>query len=361
MNRHDVMVLQQMNGYPSLTITLPTHRTSPDNRQDPIRVKNLVSQASDRLLGEFSKREVEPLLTRLDHLTDGIDYRYTLDGLAMFVTRDFAAAYNLPFTLKENVVVDDTFFTRDLVFAMNRTPRYWTLALSEQPTRLYEGAREDMIEIHGGGFPMLFEGQGGEQLKPGGFGGPDSGLRDIKKSQFFREIDQALKPFMVDDSLPLAVVGVDRNLSFFREVTGFNSEVIATLRGSHDSTSPHELHKLVWPLVEAALAERREQAFVALDRAVGEQKVVSSMDAVWRMAQDGRGELLLVEEDFHFPATVDESGQYLTAAEDATAPGVIDDAVDDIIEATLAKGGRVVFVDNGRLADYQRIALTLRY
>ncbi|MCW5882955.1 MAG: hypothetical protein KIS91_18625, partial [Anaerolineae bacterium] len=152
-----------------------------------------------------------------------------------------------------------------------------------------------------------------------------------------------------------------RNLSFFREVTGFNSEVIATLRGSHDSTSPHELHKLVWPLVEAALAERREQAFVALDRAVGEQKVVSSMDAVWRMAQDGRGELLLVEEDFHFPATVDESGQYLTAAEDATAPGVIDDAVDDIIEATLAKGGRVVFVDNGRLADYQRIALTLRY
>ena len=65
MNRHDVMVLQQMNGYPSLTITLPTHRTSPDNRQDPIRVKNLVSQASDRLLGEFSKREVEPLLTQV--------------------------------------------------------------------------------------------------------------------------------------------------------------------------------------------------------------------------------------------------------------------------------------------------------
>lgn len=361
MNRHDVMMLQQMSGYPSLTITLPTHRTSPDNRQDPIRVKNLISQAASRLLEEFSKREVEPLLTRLDQLAAGIDYRYTLDGLAMFATRDFAVMYQLPFTLKEKVVVDETFFTRDLVFAMNRTPRYWTLALSEQPTRFYEGTNEDMIEIRGEGFPMIFEGQGGEQLKPGGFGGPDSGLRDIKKSQFFREVDQALKPFMVDDSLPLAVVGVDRNLSFFREVTGFNSEIVATLRGSHDSTSPHELHKLVWPLVEAALAERREGAFAELDQAVGAQRVVSSMDAVWRMAQEGRGDLLLVEEDFHFPATVDESGQHLTAAADATAPGVIDDAVDDIIETVLAKGGRVVFVDNDRLTDYQRIGLILRY
>ena len=41
--------------------------------------------------------------------------------------------------------------------------------------------------------------------------------------------------------------------------------------------------------------------------------------------------------------------------------GVMDDAVDEIIEMALAKGGRAVFVDNGALADYKRIALTLRY
>lgn len=57
MNCHDVLALQQISGYPTLTITLPTHRTSPDNQQDPIRLRNLVTQATDRLLGEFSKRE----------------------------------------------------------------------------------------------------------------------------------------------------------------------------------------------------------------------------------------------------------------------------------------------------------------
>ena len=80
MNRGEVKLLQQINGYPAVTITLPTHRTSPENRQDPIRVKNLVEQATKRLLEEFSKREIAPLLDRLERLVEGIDYRHTLNG-----------------------------------------------------------------------------------------------------------------------------------------------------------------------------------------------------------------------------------------------------------------------------------------
>src|SRR5215510_9475882 len=137
MNRHDLHELQGVHSYPCLTITLPTHRTSPDNKQDPIRVKNLVTEGTNRLLGEFSKREVAPLIDRLNTLVAAIDYANTLDGLVLAVNRDMAREYVLPFTLNERVVVDDTFFTRDLVHALNRTQRYWVLSLSEQPTRLY--------------------------------------------------------------------------------------------------------------------------------------------------------------------------------------------------------------------------------
>jgi len=61
MNRHDIQLLQQVRGNPALTITLPTHRTSPDNRQDPIRVRNLVTEATNRLLEQFGRREIETL------------------------------------------------------------------------------------------------------------------------------------------------------------------------------------------------------------------------------------------------------------------------------------------------------------
>lgn len=361
MNRHEIHLLQQISGYPALTITLPTHRTAPNNRQDSILVKNLVEQAANRLLEEFTKREIAPLLERLEKLTEEIDYRYTLDGLALFVNHDFARAVQLPFTLKECVNVGETFLTRDLVFAINRTPRYWTLVLSEKPTRLYIGTRDNLIEIQNGGFPIIHEGPGGEQSLPGGFGIKKSAYRDEYHRQFFRHIDTALKPFMADDPLPLAVVGVDRFLAFFNEVTDYKDSILTTLQGSHDKTSPHELGKLVWTLVKDALTEQRQQVLSELNKAVGERKFASAIGEVWRLASEGRGHLLLVEEDFHFPARVDETGRHLTPADDVTAPDVIDDAVDEIIETVLSKQGRVVFVENGQLETHQRIALILRY
>ena len=68
MNRHDIQRLHAMRGYPALSVLLLTHRPTPDNRQDRIRVKNLVSQATDGLLAEFSRRNAEPLLASLEAL-----------------------------------------------------------------------------------------------------------------------------------------------------------------------------------------------------------------------------------------------------------------------------------------------------
>lgn len=361
MNRKDIQQLQQIEGYPCVTITLPTNRASPENRQDPIRVKNLAAQATNRLLKEFSKREIEPIMLRLDKMIAEIDFHHTLDGMTLFANRDFARAAYLPFTLEERVVVDKNFYTRDLVFALNRTPRYWTLVLSEKPTRLYEGTRDDLVEIQEGGFPLNHEGPGGEQSLPGGFGIKVSAYRDEYHRKFFREIDALLTPFLANDPLPLAVIGVDRYLAFFDEVTAHKAAVLATLAGSHDQTSPHELGKLIWPLVKAGLAEQRQNVLEQLEAAVGAKKSASGVGDVWRMANEGRGSLLLLEEDFHYPARLDETGTHLVSAEDATEPGVMDDAVDKIIDVVLTKQGRVVFMDKGQLGEHQRIALILRY
>ncbi len=361
MNKHDVLLLQQIKGYPLVTITLPTHRTAPENQQDPIRVKNLVNQAVDRLLNEFPKREVEPILRNLDQIANQIDYRFAQDGLAMYIHQDFARLFYLPFPLRERVVIDESFFTRDLVFALNRTQRYWVLVLSEKPTRLYEGIRDALNEVQADGFPMIHEGPGGEEPLPGGFGVRKSHIRDEYHRKFFRQVDQALNPFLADDPLPLVVVGVERYLAFFNEITSHKSHILTTLTGNHDQTPPHELAKLVWPLVELNLNEERKRSLLDLEKAIGERKVVTTIGEIWRYAQEGRGRLLLVEENFHYPAKVAESGLTLLPAEDPTAPDVLDDAVDEIVEAVLAHGGQVIFLEDGLLAEHQRIALILRY
>src|SRR5262245_3489115 len=360
MTRHDLHELQHVQTYPCLTITLPTHRTSPDNRQDPIRVKNLVTEGTNRLLGEFSKRDVAPLLDRLDALVSAIDYEYALDGLVLAVNRDMAREYVLPFTLNERVVVDETFFTRDLVRALNRARRYWVLSLSEQQTRLFAATCEDLEEIRAGGFPMRHSGPGGDTVLPGGLGVNTSAYRDDRHRQFFREVDKAFRAFMVEDPLPLALAGVDRYLAFFREVSGAG-EIIATLAGNVDDLSAHDLGRRIWPSVSEGFTAWRHEVLQQLDAAAGLHRAASTLAEVWHLAGLGRGKVLVVEEGYHQPARVNESGQLNLNVDDPTAPDVMDDAVDEVITTVLGKGGQVVFVEDGKLARHDRIAMILRY
>ncbi len=360
MNQQDVKTLMAMRAMPSVTITMPAHRTSPDNKQDPIRLKNLVGEASTRLLADFSKRDVDSLLKKLDALAADIDHEHNLDGLAIFVSNDVARFDRLPFTLKERVVVDEQFYTRDLVYAMNRTPRYWVLALSEKPTRLFEGIRDDLTEVTAGAFPMTHNLPGGATNLPGGPGINPSSQQDRFHEQFFRAVDQAFDMANKEDPLPLAVIGVDRYLSFFREVSTKN-DVMAEVRGNYDHLSPHDLGKLVWPEVKARLAERRAGVFDELNAALGAGKCVSTVGEAWRYAHEGRGALLLVEEGYHPPARLSDDGMNILISDNPDDLAVMDDATDFIIEAVLTKGGRVVFVPDGSLSAHSRIALILRY
>lgn len=360
MNRHEIKLLQQVRNYPSITITMPTHRSFPENQKDQLVAKNLIAEVTNRLLSEFSKRELEPILKRLEQTAEEIDFRNSLDGLTMFVNRDFSRIVYLPFTLKKRVVIDETFMTRDLVFAMNRTPRYWVLALSEQPTRLFEGTGNSLEEIKEEGFPITHTGPGGAESLPGGFGKRKSAYRDERHEQFFRKVDDTFRSYYLDDPLPLMVVGVDRFQSFFNKVSKHQSAIMATLTGSHDKTTPHELAKIVWPVMKEKFKENRMKVFEDLEIAKSQQKIVSTIGEVWRLANQGRGRLLVVEEGYHFTAKLDEKG-HLFPADESREGTLLEDAVDDVIEVVLSKQGEVVFVENGNLEKHQRIALILRY
>jgi hypothetical protein len=358
MNRQDILELQRHRRHPSLSILLPTHRTSPDNKRDPILLKNLVTEATDRLVELLGKRDASAMIRELERQVAAIDLRRTLDGMAIFVSAEHAGVYLLPVPLSPRVVIDDTFATRDLVFAMNRSPRYWVLALSERPTRLFEGVRDTLVEVRGGGFPRVHENP--ESAEPLPEMTERSKLEQAWQRQFFREVDQALAAYTKADPLPVCVVGVERWLAFFKNVTA-HKDIAVTLTGNHDQTPPHELAKLVWPAMSDALTARRRHALDALEAAIGAQRVASGLGEAWRRAQEGRGDLLLVERDYHQAARFDEATNQLHPVAEGGDAATMADAVDDLIELVLAKQGDVVFVEDAALEGHGRVALTLRY
>jgi hypothetical protein len=355
--RQELKHLQSLVKIPALSILLPTHRTSPDNKQDPIRVKNLVDEARGRLSEEFSSRELEPLFERLDALVKDIDYPHTLDGLALFVSHDFAQRFYLPFAVPERVVIDQTFATRDLLYGLHRAQRYWVLLLSQASTRLLAGTGETLEEVGDKDFPMEMTGPGGIEALPLG---SDSSYLDDRHRRFFQRVDRAFSTYTEGEALPLIIGGVVRQLSFFQEVSQYASSIAGNLSGNFDKATLAELAPQVWPIVQSVREAQRAEALQALEAAIGAQAVVSTIGEAWRLAQEGRGKLLLVEKNYHVPAVLTETG-HLELVDQPGGSEVMDDAVDEVIEAVLAKGGEVAILDDGALDVHQCIALILRY
>ena len=357
LTRQDLNQLQSLTKVPALSILLPTHRIFPDNKQDPILVKNLVEEATNRLSEEFSTRELEPLLKRLETLVSEIDYPHTLNGLALYVSHDFAKLYYLPFSVPARVVIDQTFATRDLVYAMRRSLRYWVLLLSQASTRLLAGTGETLEEVHDQNFLMQMTGPGATTALPFD---SDSSYMDDRHRRFFQQVDSAFASYAKDDQLPLVVGGVDRQIAFFQEVSQHTSAIAGTLTGNFDRSPLHELAPHVWAIIQDVREAQRLEALQELDNAMGAQKVVSSIGEVWRLAQEGRGKLLLVEKNYRVPAILNDNGNF-ELVDQAGGTDVMDDAVDEIIEIVLAKGGKIAIVEDGALSVHQQIALTLRF
>src|SRR5215472_10739722 len=246
--RSELKRLQARRDYPSLSLLAPTHRTHPANRQDRIVVKNLAAEALDRLHGEFKKREVAGVVQNLNRLVDRVDWKHMLEGLAVFASRDVAMTVQLPFRPRARVVIDETFATRDLVYSLNRSPRYRVLVLTEKPTRLFDATTNVLTEYSARPFPMVHTGPGGASRLSGGQGINRSAVRDESHRQFFRKVDDALASIQKEDPLPLVVVGVERYLAFYQEITKDPDAIVGLVAGSHDAPSPSALGKRVWPV-----------------------------------------------------------------------------------------------------------------
>lgn len=181
------------------------------------------------------------------------------------------------------------------------------------------------------------------------------------RRQGLREVDEAFAQLNSTDPLPVVIVGSSRMLATFEQVSRGRPPVVATVALAEDSPVPEQLAARVEPQLRAWIRSQEAELLTALEEARWADRAVSGLQQVWTAARQGRVDSLLVEEGFHPPARLDPEEGGLEGAVDATAPGVIDDAVDELIEEALAKGGRVALVDDGALSDHARVAAILRY
>ncbi len=136
--------------------------------------------------------------------------------------------------------------------------------------------------------------------------------------------------------------------------------MIGTVRGDYTATSPHDLGKIVWPVIKEAIAGANKNAMQNLVIAAKSKKVVSGIEAVGQSAETETSASLYVEDDYHVKGSILKIDHSLVFSKHVNIWQVLDDVVDVIIEKVLKMGGNVIFLNSGSLIELDRIALIRR-
>ena len=132
---------------PCLSLYQPTHRSHPDNLQDPIRFGDLLKTLEVSLQQQPASM-VKALIAPLEALAKDRDFwTHTLDGLAVLSAPDFFRIYLLPRPVPKLAVVADSFHTKPLRRFLQSIDRYQVLALSLHNVRLFEGNRNALEAV----------------------------------------------------------------------------------------------------------------------------------------------------------------------------------------------------------------------
>jgi len=369
---------------PCISMYQPTHRNHPENQQDPIRYRNLLTEMEKSLREKYPTREVRTLLEKFQALArDQRFWNHRTDGLAILSSTDTFQIFELQRSVPELLVVADSFHTKPLLRVLQTADRYQILALNRHEAKLYEGNRYSLDPIELTDIPSTITEALGEELTEqhltvasygagaaraaGGGATPSVHAHgdkkeevDIDRDRFFRSIDRGiLEHHSRPSGLPLMLATLTEYHAPFHKVSHNPFLMAEGIMKNTDALDLDELRAEAWRIVEPVYLQRLTKLVddfqVARSRQVGSDDLVQVAEA----ASAGRVGTLLVEDDREIPGKFDHSTGRIQPG-DLSDPEV-DDVLDDLAELVLRMKGDVVVVPSDRMPSDTGVAAIYRF
>ena len=348
--------LLSSQGEGCVTIIASTHRVRSGIRQDELAVKNLAREAEERLLTLYEKSFAQPIIENIHKAIASIDFSKNLEALMIFAGPTVSEFITLATEVKNRVVIDRTFATRDLIRAISEAPTYFVLVLSRKRARLILAYGGNAVEETGHPFPI--ENVDYERLRSQL---PPDRLTASAVEGFFHQVDKALAAVLKKKPRPLIVAAGERNFALFEKICSTPEMIVGNLPLKSDQQKAHAIVAEAWPLAVKLLQEYNKERIKELEKAISSGKFLNDYNEVWEALTSGRGRVLFVKKGFHQPAAFSNGRVALIEKAVKDAKGVVEDIIDEMIEQALAHGGEVMYVSGPELDPYNGIALITRY
>lgn len=363
-----------------LSLYLPTHRSHPENLQDPIRFQNLVKQLEETLSKQFSAVEVKELLEPFKALATNVEFwNHTLDGLAVLGTNDRFETIVLPVPVEELTVVADSFHTKPLRNYLQSTDRYHVLGVSLHDIHLFEGNRHSLVEVElAPGIPKTMTEALGEEMTEkhstvasyGGSGGASVSMHhghggkkeevDKDAERFFRIVSNAVfENYSKSSGLPLILAALPEHHHLFQSVSNNPLLMSKGIVANPKSVSMDKLIGMAWEVMEPDYLQKIEKLGNTFEQAKSKGTGSDSVAEVARAAVDGKIDTLLIEAERMVAGKIDKIAGTIEPG-DIKDPRV-NDLLDDIGEMVMKKGGRVMVVAPEKMPSQTGVAAVFRY
>jgi hypothetical protein len=369
--------LLQTRTPPCVSLYQPTHRHHPDNRQDPIRFKNLLRAVEASLHQRYTG--ADDLLAPFRALAaDASFWNHTLDGLAVLGAPGLFRVFRVPRPVRELALVADTFYVAPLLHVAQSSDRYQVLCVTREVARVFEGNRDALAELEPGTFPADIEialgdrrtetlqtvaWYGAGSAEPGPmFHGHGSRKDEIDKDteRYFRAVDRAMiGQFSTPSELPLVLVALPEHQPVFRRISQNAALLERGVDADPEAMSIEQLRDLAWQVVEPTYLERLTRLSETFRQGVAAQRATADLSDAARAAVRGRISHLLVEAGRIRPGRIDAATGAIVDL--PLGDPTVGDMLDDLAEAVLRTRGEVVVVPTERMPSDTGLAASFRY
>lgn len=358
MKREKLEELASEKSIACVTISMNTHRNYPENEKDLVVLRELLNEAKERIINGYGKRMVSDLVQKIDEVEKEIDVNYNLDSIHLFLSNSTKEIIKSTWPIALNsVYISENFAVKPLIKILNRSVEYLILKLTKSEVRLLLAIDDGVVgEIKNDDFPFvnIQDDSIDTETVTNGKQAENNTL------EFFNKIDKAVVKVNNKTDMKCVVICTEDNYNRLLKVADKPMVYLGWKTINYGNVVNHSLANDAWQVVKAQQKKNRAEDIKEMQEAVGKSNVVTDLSEIYRAAKEGRGDLLIVNDNFHQAVRV--TGEYsLDLVTDNTLPGIIDDITSDIAWNVISKKGRAIFTTQEELKSLGDIALKVRY
>lgn len=320
----EINKLVNRNGSDLVTITLPTHKTGEESKQDPIRLKNLLAEAVS-ILKENGKKEADAekyLKSAFELLDKPLFWAHADKGLAIYISEDESDIFKLPYKVDSEVYVNDHHLITPLLPMLSMDGTFCVVAVSRQDAKLLKCTRDDVEDITPAGVSVsvadylevdqekqlqYHTGSKSQQAMYFGHGASEEDKKVIVE-QFLREFEKEVTKVMRERNDPLVAMGLKDNLSLYKKVNSYGRLVDDAVEFNPDELSDQEIKDKGWSVIQKHFLKDMYNSLEKFSEQA-DGKVSNNLGDIVEATIQGRSQTIFISKDEKKWGVFDEAEQ----------------------------------------------------